>query len=234
MVADTVHAPSPMPPFSVCALVLAGGRGSRMGGVDKGLQLFQGVTLARNALERLRRQQPLAPIRLAINANRNTDTYADLGVPVWPDTVSESVPAYAGPLAGMLSGLVQSAASCDFLLTVPCDSPLFPIDLLARLAAALTPATETDGTPVDIAMACAPEQCEDGTWVARKQPVFLLMRTHLGPDLARYLAAGGRKIDDWCARHPMRKVAFDRVQDRIAFANANTLSELEKLQALES
>jgi molybdopterin-guanine dinucleotide biosynthesis protein A len=226
--------PDQPPPFTVCAMVLAGGLGSRMGGVDKGLQPFRGIPLAQNAIARLHQQLPVAPTQVAVNANRNPDAYAELGVPVWPDMVSDAIPAFAGPLAGMLSGLAQCAGNCEFLLTVPCDSPLFPLDLLARLAEALRLTTQYDRPPADIAMACAPEQRGDGTWVARKQPVFLLMRTHLGPDLASYLAAGGRKIDDWCARHPMEKVVFDRARDRLAFANANTLAELENLQALES
>ena len=111
----------------ITGLILAGGRGSRMGGVDKGLQIHRGRPLAAHALERLRPQVG----RLMVNANRNLETYRAMGVPVWPD----EVPDYPGPLAGMLAGL----AHCETALmaTVPCDTPNFPLDLVARLASGL-------------------------------------------------------------------------------------------------
>ena len=108
----------------ITGLVLAGGRGSRMGGVDKGLQPHLGVPLAAHALARLRPQVG----SVMINANRNLAEYRAMGAPVWPD----ALPDYPGPLAGFLTGLEH----CDtpFLVSVPCDSPHFPTDLVARLA----------------------------------------------------------------------------------------------------
>ena len=205
----------------VCAVIVAGGRALRMGGVDKGLQAFDGQSLVAVALDRLRHQWPAGPGLIAINANRNHDTYAQYQVPVWRDTL----PDFAGPLAGMLTALTHCAARFPYLLTVPCDSPLFPLDLLARLATAL----QTPGT--DIAMASAPERTSDGSTTLRRQPVFCLLRSRLAPDLAAYLARGERKIDTWCGRHPLAVVAFNAPGDAPhAFANANTLQELMALQ----
>ena len=107
----------------VSGLVLAGGRGSRMGGVDKGLQLHDGVPLALHALRRIGAQ--VGPTLL--NANRHLDTYAGMGAPVWPD----AMPDYPGPLAGFLAGLEH--CTTPWLVTVPCDSPLFPVDLVVQL-----------------------------------------------------------------------------------------------------
>src|ERR1700679_2049327 len=111
----------------ITGLILAGGRGSRMGGVEKGLQIYSGRPLAQHTLERLR--PPVPPVM--VNANRNQETYRALNVPVW----SDQVPDFPGPLAGMLAGL----AHCDTALmaTVPCDTPNFPLDLVARLAGGL-------------------------------------------------------------------------------------------------
>ena len=126
----------------ITGLILAGGRGSRMGGVDKGLQPFHGVPLAQHALQRLRAQ--VGPV--AINANRHLDTYAALGAPVWPD----ALPDHPGPLAGFLAGLTHCTS--PYLLTVPCDSPLWPADLAERLAEAL----HTQQAEVAIAAPIAP------------------------------------------------------------------------------
>jgi molybdopterin-guanine dinucleotide biosynthesis protein A len=206
---------------SVCAVVLAGGRATRMGGVDKGLQRFQGQTLVATALQRLRLQSLGAPGLLAINANRNQTAYADLGVPVW----SDSVPDFVGPLAGFLVALQQCQSRLDYVLSVPCDSPLFPLDLLARLSAALV--TEQ----AEIAMALAPDTQADGSTVLRPQPVFCLMRSNLGDSLQRFIADGGRKVGAWTGSHKQVKVAFDTSgDDPRAFANANTLDELYALE----
>ncbi len=110
----------------ITGLILAGGRGSRMGGVDKGLQNFRGLPLALHTLMRLQPQVG----DVMINANRNLAAYESFGVPVWPDGLAD----YAGPLAGFLTGLERCEA--PWLLTVPCDTPLFPPDLAARLAQA--------------------------------------------------------------------------------------------------
>ncbi len=190
----------------ITGLILAGGRGSRMGGVDKGLQPHGGVPLARHALNRLAPQVG----RLMLSANRHLDAYAAMGVPVWPDTL----PDHSGPLAGFIAGL----AHCEtpYLATVPCDAPRFSEVLVARLAVAL------DAAAADLAVAVT----LDGD-VRRPQPVFCLMKRTLLDDLARFVAAGGRRAADWAARQRFVEVVFD---DAPAFANANTLAELALLE----
>ena len=126
-----------IPIEDITGLVLAGGRGSRMGGVDKGLQNFRGLPLALHTLMRLQMQVGVS----LINANRNLAAYESFGAPVWPDANND----YAGPLAGFLTGLEH--CETPWLLTVPCDTPLFPLDLAQRLAAA------ADAEGADIAMA---------------------------------------------------------------------------------
>ena len=195
-------------PQDITGLVLAGGRGSRMGGVDKGLQKHRGVPLAMHAMLRLAPQVG----SMMINANRNLGAYESMGVPVWPDALAD----YAGPLAGVLAGLEH--CETRYLVTVPCDSPLFPDDLVARLSAALA---EHDA---EIAMAATREA--DGT--LQVQPVFCLMRSDVLDGLVRFTASGQRKIDKWTALHRCVEVPFD---DAAAFANANTPAELQALQA---
>jgi molybdopterin-guanine dinucleotide biosynthesis protein A len=195
----------------ITGVILAGGRGSRMGGVDKGLQAFRGMPLALHTLMRLGPQVGEA----MVNANRNLAAYESFGVPVWPDASAD----YAGPLAGFLVGLER--CETDYLVTVPCDTPLFPPDLVARLAEAM----EREGA--DIAMAAARE--EDGQ--IRAQPVFSLLRRELMESLVRFTHGGGRKIDAWTAQHKTVLVTFDRPGDEpSAFFNANTLAELHQLE----
>ncbi len=219
-------------PKSVFAVVLAGGMGSRMGGVDKGLQLLAGQPLARHCVQRLQAQSGGAPGLIAINANRNTEVYAAWGCPVWADDID----GFAGPLAGFQTALqhcVEASALASappggyrYLLTVACDTPRFPLNLLARLAQAL----EHEGA--DIAVAGAPEQGPDGAFSLRTQPVFCLLRTSLAGSLNAFLTAGGRKVDAWTAQHRTVTVAFDQPQDdALAFFNANTLDELGRLEA---
>ncbi len=190
----------------ITGVILAGGRGSRMGGVDKGLQNHLGLPMAMHALLRIAPQVG----QVMINANRNLSAYESMGVPVWPDIL----PDYAGPLAGFLTGLERCETA--FLATVPCDSPLFPLDLVERLAAAL----DADGA--DIAMAST---VEDG--IVRTHPVFCLMRTEVTESLVRFTHGGQRKIDRWTAQHRCIEVPFE---DAGAFANANTTEELRRLQ----
>lgn len=190
----------------ITGLVLAGGRGSRMGGVDKGLQVHRGMPLALHAVLRLAPQVG----GLMINANRNLAAYESMGAPVWPD----ALPDYPGPLAGFLAGLER--CETPYLVTVPCDSPLFPQDLVLRLVAGL----EAGGA--EIAMAATREEGE-----LRAQPVFSLMHTDVLESLVRFTASGQRKIDKWTAGHRTVLVPFDEAG---AFANANTLAELQQLQ----
>jgi molybdopterin-guanine dinucleotide biosynthesis protein A len=191
---------------AITGLILAGGRGSRMGGVDKGLQNHLGMPLALSALLRLAPQVG----HVLINANRNLAAYESMGVPVWPDALAD----YSGPLAGMLAGLEH--CETPWLATVPCDTPNFPPDLVERLAHGLVDAD------AEIAMAATRE---DG--VVQVQPVFCLMKTTLLESLVAFLHSGERKIDRWSGRHRCAQVLFE---DGNAFFNANTLAELQQLQ----
>ena len=182
-----------------------------MGGVDKGLQNFNGMPLALHTLLRLQPQVG----QVMINANRNLGAYESFGVPVWPDVISD----YAGPLAGFLTALER--CETPWLVTVPCDTPLFPQDFVARLAQA------AHEQQADIAMAAARE--EDGN--VRTQPVFCLLRLELLESLVRFTHGGGRKIDAWTSQHKTAVVPFDAPgDDPRAFFNANTLAELHQLE----
>jgi molybdopterin-guanine dinucleotide biosynthesis protein A len=186
-----------------------------MGGVDKGLQNFNGMPLALHTLMRLQMQVG----HCMVNANRNLAAYESFGTSVWPDVLAD----YAGPLAGFLTGLERCES--PFLLTVPCDTPLFPLDLVPRLAEAL----ERDDA--DIAMAAAPEPDKEGQLQLRTQPVFCLLRVELMESLVAFTHGGGRKIDAWTAQHKTVVVPFDQPGDNAhAFANANTLTELHQLE----
>jgi molybdopterin-guanine dinucleotide biosynthesis protein A len=199
----------------ITALVLAGGRGSRMGGVDKGLQTFNGLPLALHTLMRLQMQQGQLIHEVMLNANRNLSAYEAFGVPVWPDTLAD----YAGPLAGFMTGLEH--CETPWLMTVPCDTPLFPLDLAARLADALARGD------ANIAMAAAKEEDDQ----IRTQPVFCLLRADLLESLVAFTHEGGRKIDRWTALHKTVVVPFDAPgDDPRAFFNANTLAELHSLE----
>lgn len=196
-----------IPRDDITGLVLAGGRASRMGGVDKGLQNHLGVPLAMHAMMRLGPQVG----HLMLNANRNLGAYESFGVPVWPDAVAD----YPGPLAGFLAGLEH--CETPYLVTVPCDTPDFPPDLVARLGAALV---EQDA---EIAMAATRD-----TGAVQVQPVFCLLKSSLMESLVRFIESGQRKIDKWTAQHRCAEVVFD---DPAAFFNANTAEELRELQA---
>jgi molybdenum cofactor guanylyltransferase len=211
----------------ITALVLAGGRGVRMGGVDKGLQPLNGVPMAQHALRRMANQQGGALAGAIVNANRNPDVYRTLGeeafgarrVKVVPDRDTE----FPGPLAGFQVGL--DVCATPLMLTVPCDSPFFPLDLAQRLLQALLSAD------AEVAVVQAPAGGHNGCTSLRSQPVFCLMRTAVAPSLHAFLAGGGRKVDTWIAGLRHVQVPFDAPgDDPRAFANANTLAELHQLE----
>jgi len=183
----------------VTGLILAGGKGSRMGGVDKGLQAFRGKRLVDHVYERLAPQVA----GVIINANQNHEAYRSFGVRV----VSDAVGGFAGPLAGMHAGL--SISKRPFLASVPCDSPFLPADLIGRLYARI------DETGAELAVAKTGDQ---------PHPVFSMMRRGVLEHLSRFLREGGRKIDAWYATLNVVEVAFDDEAD--AFSNINTLDEL--------
>lgn len=184
---------------AVTGLVLAGGLGRRMGGVDKGLQLLRGKPMVAWVIERLAPQVNT----VLINANRNAETYARFATAVVPDRIE----GFAGPLAGFHAGL--AACPTEFLVAVPCDSPFLPSDLVERLYAAI----RTSGADVAVARSGG-----------RLQPVFALLRKDLLPILAATLADGGCKVEAWVASVNSAVADFD---DDAAFANINTLDELD-------
>ena len=203
---------SALPVTAITGLVLAGGRGQRMGGADKGLQSLHGQPLAAHVLARLAPQVGA----LAISANRHADAYAKLGAP-WHAPVladTDTLPDFPGPLAGLLAGL--QASRTEWLLAVPCDSPWLPADLAARLAMAAL-AQDADIATVTTTNAAG---------VVSLHPVFALVRASLADDLAAFLQAGERKVRAWYARHKAAEVAF---ADERAFYNINSLQELADL-----
>ena len=189
---------------AVTGVVLAGGRGSRMGGQDKGLVELAGRPLIAHVLEALVPQVG----RVMINANRNLEVYRRLGFPVVVDDLSE----FQGPLAGFAGAM--AAADTAFVLLVPCDGPELAADFAARLYRALQ---ADEGAELAVA--------HDGR---RLQPVHALLATALRPDLDRFLAAGERKIDRWYARH--RRVTVDFSHQPGMFRNVNTPQERDVLE----
>jgi molybdopterin-guanine dinucleotide biosynthesis protein A len=189
---------------TVSGIVLAGGQGSRMGGVDKGLQPFRGRPMVAHAVERLAPQVD----ELLINANRNTEAYAQFGHRV----IADEIAGFAGPLAGFERGLAH--AQGELVVTVPCDSPFLPLDLVARLRERL------EAAGADLAVARTGDQAH---------PVFSLMRRGVLPSLQEFLGSGQRKIDRWYAALRVEEVPFDDQAD--AFLNINTRDELANLEA---
>jgi len=189
---------------TITGLVLAGGLGRRMGRIDKGLALLDGQPMAARVLERFRPQ--VGP--LIINANQNLDDYARFGLPV----VCDRVEGFAGPLAGLEAGL--AACTTPYLVSVPCDSPFLPPDLVIRLADTLTAARAS------IAVARTGDQLH---------PVFSLMRHDALPDLQAFLNAGGRRMERWLQRLRWVPCPFDDVPE--AFTNINTPEELRAHEA---
>jgi len=190
---------APPPASDITGIVLAGGQGRRMGGVDKGLVALGGRPMIAHALERLRPQVG----SILINANQNHDRYAAFGVPV----VVDAIGGFAGPLAGLHAGMTR--ATTPYVVTVPCDSPFLPTDLVARLATGIA------ANDAQVAIAKTLDQ---------PHPVFALVRRDVLPHLAAFLTAGGRKIDLWYATLAVVEVAFDDEAD--AFRNINTIDEL--------
>ena len=184
---------------AITGLVLAGGLGRRMGGVDKGLVAFRGRPMVAQVIERLAPQVG----EILINANRNTEQYTGFGYRV----IADAIEGYAGPLAGLERGLAE--ARHDLVVTAPCDSPFLPADLVERLRSAMANAA------ADLAVARTGDQ---------PHPVFCLCKRSLHAHLRGYLGAGGRKIDAWYATLAVIEVAFD--DQARAFSNINTPEDL--------
>lgn len=187
----------------ISAVILAGGQGRRMGGVDKGLVELRGKPMVEWVLERLRPQVD----EVLINANQNVERYGGFGVPVFSDAIG----GFAGPLAGLHAGLRE--ASHALVVTAPCDSPFLPTDLVPRLAAALADAG------ADLAVARTFDQ---------SHPVFCLCRREVLRHLEAFLSSGGRKIDRWYETLRVVAVQFD--DQEAAFSNINTREELDSFE----
>lgn len=189
--------------MKITGVILAGGQGRRMGGVDKGMVDFLGKPMVAHVIDRLKPQVS----EVLINANRETASYTALGYPV----IADVIPDFAGPLAGLHAAM--QVANMPYILTVPCDSPLLPRDLAARLMNALI---ERDA---DIAVAKTGLQTH---------PVFALCRKTLSSSLDTYLQSGGRKVDGWQKSLEVVEVSFN--DSAAAFSNINTLDELTLLE----
>ncbi len=187
----------------ITGVILAGGQGRRMGGVDKGLRELRGKPLVQWALERFAPQVD----EVLINANQNQSVYAGFGHAV----IADEIGGYAGPLAGLQCGL--AAARYPLVATVPCDSPFLPADLVARLRGALD---------------CAHAQLAVARTGDQPHPVFCLCQRDVLAHLTGFLAAGGRKVDAWYATLRVTEVAFDDQPQ--AFSNINTPAELREFE----
>ena len=194
----------PYPRDDITGIVLAGGKGRRMGGVDKGLELLAGRPMAAYAVAALQTQCA----QVLLNANRNASAYAQLGCQVFCDQTGD----FDGPLAGIASGLAQ--ATTKLVLFAPCDSPLVSAELGPRLYG------ELESNSADIAVA------HDGE---RLHPVFALMRAELATSAFAYLARGERKIDRWFAEHATIEVQLVDMAE--SFLNVNRMDEKAALEA---
>ncbi len=187
---------------NVSAVILAGGKARRMGGQDKGLIEIAGKPMIAHVINNLQNQVS----EILINANRNLKIYEKYGYKVFPDQLDN----YQGPLAGIASAM--NNASHNFLCTCPCDGPLIPNDLVARLF------SEMLNQNSDICVA------HDGE---RIQPIYALMNCNLHSDLNKYLNSGKRKIDHWYAQHNLVEVDFSDKKE--CFINVNTRNDLSNL-----
>ena len=215
-------APPSIPLSQITGVVLAGGLGTRMGGVDKGLDILNGLRLAEHALRRLQSQTG----HCCISANRHLEDYAQFGVPVLSDTV----PDFAGPLAGLLAALQH--CETPYLAVVPCDVPFFPDTLIARLSQAIVESGASASVAVGLqADSDGAEVGDRGTRVPvwRRQPTLCLLRSNLRMTLEQFMANGGRKAGAWLTAIGAVSVRFEDGAN--AFANVNTAQQLQTLRS---
>ena len=189
----------------ITGIILAGGLARRMGGVDKGLIPFLNKPMITHVVNQLKPQVE----HMLINANREIERYEALGLSVVQDQITD----FAGPLAGLHTGMKH--AKTEFVLSVPCDSPLLPNNLAIHLMHAL------QENNADIVIATTGPQTHS---------VFCLCRTNLVADLEEFLTAGGRKVEDWQKKHHLTMVSFD--DQSTAFSNINTMDDLAELERL--
>jgi molybdenum cofactor guanylyltransferase len=192
----------------ISSIILSGGRATRMNGEDKGLVLLQQKPLIAHVVGRLKTQVD----EILINANREIAAYEAFGFPVLQDENEE----FLGPLAGFNLGLQH--AKHDYVLTVPCDSPLLPLDLAERLYNSMT------ASLMDIAVASSDENVH---------PVFCLMKKSVLPSLQAYIESGERKVSAWQKSQKYIEVDFsdfDLQDSTSAFVNLNTFEDLAALE----
>lgn len=189
----------PLHHFPISTVILAGGLGRRIGG-DKGLQALQGRALISWVLDAVRRDSG----EILINANNAPAAYQHFGYRV----IADQLPDWPGPLAGLHAALL--CAKNDYVMTVPCDTPFLPDDLIARLAHAL----KLHSTEAAVAVAGG-----------RRQPAIALYRKSVLPGLLAYLDAGGRKVNDWLDSLQLSEVVFDNAA---GFDNINTSDDLAR------
>lgn len=185
----------------ITVVILAGGKGRRMGGRDKGLVSYKNHSLIKHVIDAISLQTD----KIIINANRNLDEYSAFGYPVVEDTLTD----FQGPLAGFLAAM--SSVSTDYILTIPCDGPVITNNYLDKMMQGLNESS------CDLAVA------SDGS---RMQPVYALIPVKLEQSLSQFLADGGRKIDSWYQQHDFTQVEF--AADSVLFTNINTPLDLKK------
>ena len=188
--------------MSISAIILSGGRATRMNGVDKGLVLLQQKPLIAHVIARL---QPHVD-EIFINANREIAQYKAFGLPILQDENAD----FIGPLAGFSLGLQH--AKHEYVLTVPCDSPLLPLDLVERLLNGMA------ASRMDIAVASSDKNTH---------PVFCLMKKSVLPSLQAYITSGERKVSAWQKSQQYIEVDFSDCSE--AFTNLNTFEDLKAL-----
>jgi molybdopterin-guanine dinucleotide biosynthesis protein A len=201
---------------SITAVILAGGQATRMGGANKGLQLFHGRPLIQHVLNRLKNQVS----QIIINANADIDRFGEFGLPIWTDS-GQSL----GPLTGFLTGLIH--CQTPYLLVVPCDVPLLPLNLVEHLSNAML------NNEADICLPISQLKKIASTEIL-VQPTFCLLKKGLADSLEKFLATGGRRIQEWTRMHKTVQVEFtdSMGENNLAFSNINTLAELVTLEQL--
>jgi len=192
---------------NITAVILAGGKGRRLGGQDKGLVHYKNKPLIEHVIERIKPQVDM----ILINANRNQESYASYGYPVISDELSN----FQGPLAGFATAMKTVASS--HIVTLPCDGPLLPNNLVSRMLEKLVNTPNASSETLVVA--------HNGE---RLQPVYALIPVNLIDSLERFLEEGNRKIDLWYDRHSMQIADFSDIPN--AFDNINTEEQRKKLE----
>ena len=183
----------------ITGVILAGGQATRMGGQDKGLLQINDQPMIVHVINALKPQVA----EILINANRNKNIYGKFGYPV----IADDLTGFQGPLAGMAAAMNHT--STDYIFTCPCDGPLLPTGIVARLHTVLS------RQEAEICVV------HDGK---RMQSVYALIDCQLQDSLREFLACGGRKIEHWYEQHNLVQADFSEMQDN--FLNVNEQRDL--------